>query len=179
MIDDGKRTSGPADSTRIGYLLGPHGVAGAIKLFVLGDAVQLVSLRRVYVEQRGWLNIRRIEGLAPGLVLHLAGVDSREAAEALRGLGVYAADSELPDLEEGSYYYHDLRGLDIVDTAGQKLGQVKDVLDSGHQDVLVVAVNAQEFLIPLQAPYVVVDTHQGKPTLLHLTNEAPEGLLDE
>ena len=78
--------SAPAHSTRLGYLLGPHGVVGGVKLYVLGDPAQVSGLKRVYVEGRGWLALRRSEPLAPGLVLHLAGVGSREAAEELRGL---------------------------------------------------------------------------------------------
>lgn len=171
-------SSAPADSTRIGYLLAPHGVQGGVKLFVLGDSEQLLSLGRVYVEKRGWVRLRKIEPLNVGVVLHLAGVTTREGAAELRGSQVYAADAELPPLEEGHYYYHQLRGLPLYGSDGQQLGQVKDVEDMGHQDLLVVAHTGGESFVPLQAPYVVVEMASNAPAALRLTEEAPEDLLD-
>lgn len=172
-------SSVPADCTRIGYLLAPHGLQGGIKLFVLGDPSQIVVLERVYVQGKGWLRLRKVEPLNLGLVLHLAGVSTREAAAELRWLQVYAADAELPALEEGSYYYHQLRGLPVLGAEGQVLGQVEEVEDMGHQDVLVVTHAGGQSFVPLQAPYVVVEQQGGVPSALRLTEDAPEDLLGE
>lgn len=168
------------DKTRLGYFLGPHGVQGGVKVYVLGDAGQFASLPRVYVEKRGWLKIRRAEQLAPGVALHLAGITTREAAEELRGLNVFAADSELPAPEEGVYYYHELRGLKLLGASGTLLGQVADVIDSGHQDLLVVQHDGGEALVPLQAPYVRVELNAAhRPVSLTLTEDAPDNLLGD
>ncbi|GBF05091.1 16S rRNA-processing protein RimM [Deinococcus aerius] len=170
----------PEDTTRLGYFLGPHGVQGGVKVYVLGNAEQMLDLPRVWVEGRGWLRVRRAEALAPGVALHLAGVTSREGAEALRGANVYAADADLPPLEEGSYYYHELRGLPVQGADGTRLGEVTDVVDGGHQDLLVVAHPGGEGFLPLQAPYVVVRTgNTGRPSAIALTGDAPAGLLGE
>ncbi|ASN80851.1 ribosome maturation factor RimM [Deinococcus ficus] len=168
-----------ADRTRIGHLLGPHGVQGGVKLFVLGDAAQVRALKRVYVEGRGWLRLTRTEALAPGVVLHLAGVSTREGAEALRGLNVWAADTELPAPEDGVYYYHELRGLAVTGAGGEPLGEVVDVVDMGHQDLLLVRHAGGEAYLPLQAPYVDIRLNGRKrPLSVRLTDEAPEGLFD-
>ncbi|MDP9762851.1 ribosome maturation factor RimM [Deinococcus enclensis] len=168
-----------ADRTRIGHLLGPHGVQGGVKLFVLGDAAQVRALKRVYVEGRGWLRLTRTEALAPGVVLHLAGVSTREGAEALRGLNVWAADAELPAPEDGVYYYHELRGLTVTGAGGEALGEVVDVVDMGHQDLLLVRHAGGEAYLPLQAPYVDIRLNGRKrPLSVRLTDEAPEGLFD-
>ncbi|MFC4639305.1 ribosome maturation factor RimM [Deinococcus hohokamensis] len=167
-----------ADRTRLGHLLGPHGVQGGVKLFVLGDPAQILTLGRVYVESRGWLRVRRTEPLAPGVALHLAGVTTREAAETLRGLNVYAADSDLPAPEEGVYYYHELRGLKVLDESGAELGEVMDVEDAGHQDLLIVRHGAGESFVPLQAPYVQVQLDGRRPAALILTADTPAGLLE-
>ncbi|WP_019585927.1 ribosome maturation factor RimM [Deinococcus apachensis] len=170
----------PQDTTRLGYFLGPHGVQGGVKVYVLGDAEQMLSLPRVWVEGRGWLRVLRTESLRPGVALHLAGVTSREGAEALRGANVYAADADLPPLEEGSYYYHELRGLPVQSAEGERLGEVTDVVDAGHQDLLVVAHPGGEGFLPLQAPYVLVQTgDRGRPAAIALTGDAPAGLLGE
>lgn len=168
-----------ADRTRIGHLLGPHGVQGGVKLFVLGDAAQVRALKRVYVEGRGWLRLTRTEALAPGVVLHLAGVSTREGAEALRGLNVWAADAELPTPEDGVYYYHELRGLTVTGADGTTLGEVVDVVDMGHQDLLLVRHAGGEAYLPLQAPYVDIRLNGRKrPLGVRLTDETPEGLFD-
>ena len=170
-----------AERTRLGYVLGPHGVKGGVKVFVLGDQRQFAGLDRVYVEKRGWLRVRRAEMLAPGVVLHLAGVTTPEGAGDLRGLNVFAADDELPVPEDGVYYYHELRGLTLSGPAGEVLAEVTDVLDGGHQDLLVVrrASDQGEAFVPLQAPYVVVNLDgKRRPLSLTLTEDAPSGLLD-
>ncbi|MEW6422272.1 MAG: ribosome maturation factor RimM [Deinococcota bacterium] len=170
----------PADTTRLGYFLGPQGVQGGVKVYVLGDPQQLLALPRVWVEGRGWLRVRRTEPLAPGVALYLAGITSREGAEDLRGLNVYAADADLPPLEEGSYYYHELRGLPVQNAGGQPVGEVSDVVDGGHQDLLVVSHAGGEALLPLQAPYVLVQTGEaGRPQAIALTEDTPAGLLGE
>lgn len=177
--------AGPAQAagtevTRLGHFLGPHGVQGGVKVYVLGDAAQFRALRRVYVEGRGWLKVLRTTPLAPGVALQLAGLSTREGAEALRGLNVYAADTELPTPEDGVYYFHELRGLTLSGADGAEVGTVRDVLDAGHQDLLVVTHEGGEALIPLQAPYVTVNLNpRRRPASLSLTADAPEGLLGE
>ena len=171
--------TGGQDRTRLGYFLGPHGVKGGVKVYVLGDQEQFRALKRVFVEGRGWLRVARLEMLAPGVALHLAGVTSREAAEELRGLNVFAADDELPEPEEGVYYYHELRGLTLHGAGGEVLGEVVDVEDGGHQDLLVVRHGGGESFVPLQAPYVLVNLNdRRRPASLALSADAPAGLLE-
>lgn len=166
----------PKDVTRVGHLLGPHGIHGAVKLYVLGDPEQLKNLKRLYLEGLGWVRVGRFEQHGAGVVLTLGGIADREAAAALHGKQVYAHDQELPPLPEGEYYYHELRGLSVRDHTAQLLGEVVDVLDMGHQDVLVVrGVQGEEGFIPLQAPYVEVR----RGSAIVLSADAPAGLIGE
>ncbi len=162
----------PPDLTRVGHLMAPQGLKGAVKLFVVGETAQLLTLRRLYVEGLGWRRLASIQPQGQGVTVQLLGTDTREAALELRGLKVYAHDSELPGLEDGQYYYHELRGLKVQDAAGTVLGEVQDVLDMGFQDVLVVSHSGGSALLPLQAPYVVVK--RGQAVVL---DGAPEGLI--
>ncbi|WP_161880341.1 ribosome maturation factor RimM [Deinococcus alpinitundrae] len=165
--------SAPDQTTLIGTLLGPHGVAGAIKLRVVGSAQQLAKLKRFYVEGLGWTRVAKYELHGAGPALTLVGITDRTAAEGLRGRQVYAHDRELPGLPEGEYYYHELRGLPVRDAEGTVLGEVVDVTDAGHQDLLVVRSETSGGLIPLQAPYVLVE----RGASIVLTEDAPQGLL--
>lgn len=168
--------SAPDNTTRVGHLLGPHGVAGAVKLYVLGSVDQLKPLKRLYIEHLGWTRVLRFELHGPGPALTLGGITDRAAAEALRGRAVYAHDAELPGLPDGEYYYHELRGLPVRDAAGKLLGEVQGVLDGGFQDLLVVRTQAgNQGMLPLQAPYVQVR----RGAAIVLAGDAPDGLLDD
>ena len=160
------------DLVRVGHLIAPLGVAGALRLFVIGDVERLLGVARLWVEGAGWLRVRSLERHGPGAALHLAGVDGREAAERLRGRQVFAHEAELSPLPEGEYYYHDLIGLAVRSPAGEALGTVTDVLDTGQQDLLVVSRGGGSALVPLQAPYVEVRPHEA------IVLDAPPGLLE-
>uniref|UniRef100_UPI00345CCC75 PRC-barrel domain-containing protein n=1 Tax=Deinococcus sp. TaxID=47478 RepID=UPI00345CCC75 len=67
----------------------------------------------------------------------------------------------------------------VLNEAGEELGRVKDVLDMGHQDLLLVETPSHEAYVPLQAPYVLVEPPARKPQRILLTADAPAGLLDE
>ena len=52
------------------------------------------------------------------LVARVAGVSTREAAEALKGVEIFARRDQLPPPDEDEFYYDDLVGLEAVDAAG-------------------------------------------------------------
>ena len=88
-------------------------------------------------------------------ILQLVGISSLELASKLIGLELYAHQDELP-LEEDTFYYHSLVGCTVVDQNKLEVGTVKDVLDTGIQDLLVIARDGKDYLVPVQAPYVRV-----------------------
>ena len=68
--------------------------------------------------------------------------------------------SELPDLESGTFYWHELVGLEVTNLQGEILGTVSGLLETGANDVLVVQPNARscdqrERLIPYLTGSVV------------------------
>ncbi|MER3426407.1 MAG: hypothetical protein C4299_04550 [Thermoleophilia bacterium] len=81
------------------------------------------------------------------------------------------SQGQLPELEEGQFYYFQLIGLPVL-VNGEPVGKVVDVDDAGAQDVLVVQVGTRRHLIPLQAPYV-------KPSATRIEVEPIPGLLDQ
>ena len=95
-----------------------------------------------------------------GLLVHFVGYDSPEASRALTGKDVWVNRSELPDLESGTFYWHELIGLEVTNLQGEILGTVSGLLETGANDVLVVQPSARscdqrERLIPyLMGPVV-------------------------
>lgn len=143
------------DLVLIGTLGAAHGLHGALKLRAIGQADALERVGRVFVKDRGWLGVKRLEVYDGVPMLFLAGIAARADATALTGLEVYADKSELT-LQDGTYYYHDLIGRAVVAPDGTALGTLKAIMDSGVQDILVVDHGRREVLVPLQAPYVRV-----------------------
>lgn len=145
----------------IGRIGKAYGMAGGLKF--RGEAV-VFDLERVYLEGLGYRAIEEIEEQGNELVLYLAGVASREEAERLAGLRVYADQDDLPKLEEGEYYYFELMGRPVF-VDGQPFGEVVDVEDGGQERLVIRAkgtslrAQSKTYLVPLQAPYVKIEAN--------------------
>jgi 16S rRNA processing protein RimM len=146
-----------------GYL-GVAGTDGAL------GTLEEITLRRGESEDK-----RRIEEARPqGRVwaVKVEGVSDRSAAEALVGAEVLAAREELEDAGEGRHLWADLEGLEVVTAAGETVGRVTGLYETGGVDVLVVKGERGEKLVPL-APYVAVDREARR-----IVVDPPDGLLD-
>lgn len=86
-----------------------------------------------------------------GLVAKFTGCDDRTAAEKFRGMLVAVPRSSLPQQPEGEYYWADLIGLNVINLAGDSLGTVNTLMDTGASQVLCVHGAAGEVLIPFIA----------------------------
>jgi 16S rRNA processing protein RimM len=144
------------DLILIGTITAPQGLDGSVRLHPIGEAEALLGLKRVYLEKHGWMSLKNVRLHNRNiLVIRIAGIISVEAAEGLRGLKLHAEKAEL-SLPDGTYYYHDLIGLPARTPDGLLLGHVRDVIDSGAHDILVIEHQGRDVLVPLQAPYVRV-----------------------
>jgi 16S rRNA processing protein RimM len=73
------------------------------------------------------------------LVARVAGVSTREAAEALKNVEIFARRDQLPPPDEDEFYYDDLVGLEAVDVEGARFGRVISLMNHGAGDVLEIA----------------------------------------
>ena len=99
-----------------------------------------------------------------GLVVALDGVPDRNAAEALKGMLVGAPREVLPATDDDEFYWGDLLGLEVVNTADEKLGKVAGLIETGANDVLrVVAEDGTERLLPfVEAVVLQVEKDAGR-----------------
>lgn len=101
----------------------------------------------------------------PGEVrLGLRGITDRDAAEELRGRLVTGAPEDLSPLPEGEFYWYELIGCRVQATAGQTIGTVKEIWETGAHDVLVVeGEDGRSCLIPTaRALMKEVDVEAGR-----------------
>ena len=114
-----------------------------------------------------------------GVVVRVAGVGDRTAAEKLRGTKLYVARDKLPATEAGEYYHNDLIGLEAVTAEGDPFGHVVAVQNFGAGDLIEIRLAGSKAteLIPFEAAFVPhVDIGQGRLTVvLPIAVEGGEG----
>ena len=141
----------------MGRILAPFGVKGWVKVQPNTAATgNLLAYKTWWVGREGdWREIAvadaRVQGRA--LAARLEGCDDRDAAAALRGQSVAVPRAALPRTQSGEYYWADLIGLAVVNGSAQALGRITGVLQTGANDVLVVA-GERERLIPFIAEVI-------------------------
>jgi 16S rRNA processing protein RimM len=108
------------------------------------------------------------------LILTLDGITTETAAEDLRSMEVFIREKDAAPLAADEYFMHQLYGLVVVTDTGEELGKVREVIETGANDVLVVArTSGGEALIPMIRDVVVnLDIAGGRITIHPL-----EGLL--
>jgi len=142
----------------MGRISAPFGVRGWIKAHVFTETRDALLDYPVWWlgDNRDWRRYPVAEAGAHGkfLVARLTDVGDREAAAALIGLHIAVPRSEMPEPEEGAYYWSDLVGLEVVNTRDEVLGKVTGLLATGANDVLQV-LRERERLIPFVGQVVL------------------------
>jgi 16S rRNA processing protein RimM len=89
------------------------------------------------------------------LVAVFQGIDSRTAAEAVRGFEICIPRTAAPALPEATYYHHDILGLTVETEAGERLGEIVDIWPSAAHDLYVVRRDAGEWLLPAVRTFIL------------------------
>ena len=152
-----------SDRVTLGRLGKTHGIKGWLRLYSFTDpALNISEYRRFYtnLSQRQELVLDQVREQGNTLLAHVEGYDDPESAQQLVGAELQVAASELPDLEAGQFYWHQLIGLTVTNVEGQVLGVVDRLLETGANDVLVVkatdnSIDSHERLIPYLRDTVV------------------------
>jgi 16S rRNA processing protein RimM len=130
----------------------PFGIKGWLNVISYTDPVtNLVEYRPWLVERSGqWVEVG-IDQMKPhrsGFVVQLAGIDDRDIAQQYSGKSISVPESVLPATGDDEFYWKDLIGLAVEDQAGNVVGQVDSLLETGANGVLVVRAQSGEVLIP-------------------------------
>jgi 16S rRNA processing protein RimM len=142
----------------LGRIVGVHGLKGWVKVHSWTRPPEGIFDYSRWLLKRGsdWQPLELEDARRQGkrLIAKLAGVDDRDAAQALMQAEVAVLRSDLPPLDQDEYYWSDLIGLEVVTVNGVNLGRVDHLLETGANDVLVVK-GERERLIPFVADTVV------------------------
>ncbi|WP_090142171.1 ribosome maturation factor RimM [Limnohabitans sp. DM1] len=175
----------PADAIEIGRITDAWGIKGWFKVLPHSASPEalfsakswfLLPPDRPMKPQRGqeaaasaqqaWrepllLNILEVKDHSDTVVARAQGIDDRNASESLRGGRIFVPRSSFPAAADGEYYWVDLIGLQVFNREGVDLGQVRDLMSTGPQTVLVIEAQSEvegvkpvERMIPFVAAFV-------------------------
>ena len=169
----GKNTGSPQASEPVFLLVGQlrsaHGVHGEITMEVLTDFPErLRPNRTVYAgDLHKPLRIERTRWKDKLMIVSFQGITDRDAVLAYRNQLLYIRTEEIPELPDGDYYYHQLIGLKVVDEAGQSVGILTEILETGANDVFVVKPETgPEVLLPaIEAVILTVNLEKQEITV--------------
>lgn len=148
----------------VGAIAGAFGVHGEVRLkSFTTEAEDIASYGPLTTEDNGrTFAVTLTRAVTGGIGARLSGVSTREEAESLRGVTLWAPRDALPVLPDDEFYHADLIGLEVLDTGGVVLGRVKAIYDHGAGDILEVT-GAQSLLLPFTRQVVpTVDLSAGR-----------------
>lgn len=149
---------GPEQRVAVGRVVGAFGIRGQLKVEPLTEFLERFDAgRKVLLDDR-WVEVEDAFVQKDRLIVKLAGVDSRNDAEALQWRTLEALADEAPELDEDEYLSTDLVGLAVVTEDGRRLGNVSNVLAYPAHDILEVG----PIMIPAVRQFVkAVDLDEG------------------
>lgn len=151
-----------------------HGVRGAVRLNVFAEDPLTLRRYNPFTDDTGrTFKIRSLKPIGKGLVAEFEGVDTRDAAEALRGVRLLVPRNRLPKPADDEFYHVDLVGLEARLVSGAVLGRVRSVANYGAGDVLEVDASPPVVLPFTLAVVPTIDIAGG-----FLVIDPPPGLLE-
>lgn len=164
---------------RVGVITSPHGIKGEVKVFpTTDDAKRFKELKKVILDTGKEyipMEIEHVKFFKNMVILKFKGYDNINEIEKYKSRDLLITRDQAVDLEPDEYFITDLIGLAVVSDQGVELGTLKDVLETGANDVYVVAMkDGKELMLPAIGDCILnVDLEQGRMEVHVL-----EGLMD-
>lgn len=165
-----------SDKLIVGKIGSPHGVQGWVKINSFTQEKNNIFDYSPWLLSSGAGNEKLIEVdqwrvHSSSLVAKLKGIDDRNSADLIKNANISIQTSQLPELEDG-YYWKDLLGMQVKTESGYDMGLVKDMFETGANDVMLVKANVndafgqKERLIPFLFDNVVIEVNRQSNTIL-------------
>jgi 16S rRNA processing protein RimM len=153
----------------VGAINGVYGIKGWVKVFSYTSPLEQILTYQPWILRNGAKHkvLKFAEGKlhGKGVIVLPEAFKTRSEAESLIGYEIRIDKALLPDLPEGEFYWRELQGMTVINEADEILGEVKEIIETGANDVLVVqgnkaSIDESERLVPLVMDKVVlqVDT---------------------
>ena len=167
------------DLLQVGAITSTHGIRGEVKVFpTTDDANRFKKLKEVILDtgkEKITLEIQSVKFFKQFVILKFKGIDNINYIEKYKGKSLFVTRENAVKLKKDEYFIADMIGCSVEDEDGNYLGELKDVMITGANDVYVVEnEDGKELLFPAIKECVLnVDIEQRKITV-HIM----PGLLD-
>ena len=164
---------------RVGVITSTHGVRGEVKVFPTTDDMnRFKKLKTVILDTKKGhktLNVESVKFFKNMVILKFKGYDNINDVEMWRQMDLLITRDQAVKLNPDENFIVDLIGLTVMTDEGEKLGVMKDVLQTGANDVYIVKMaDGKEVLLPAIKDCILnVDLEKGE-MLVHVL----DGLLD-
>lgn len=170
---------GLEDLLQVGVITTTHGVRGEVKVFpTTDDANRFKKLKEVILDtgkEQLPLEIAQVKFFKNLVILKFKGIDNINDIEKYKGKSLYVTREHAVKLKKDEYFIADLIGMRAVTEEAEELGTIKDVLQTGANDVYIIKKDGEdELLVPAIKDCVKNVDIEGGVMTLHLL----EGLRD-
>jgi 16S rRNA processing protein RimM len=164
-----------SESIIVGKIGAPYGVKGWVKINSFTENADSIFEYSPWTIQLGQgakktITVDQWRLHSKSLVAKLEGVDDRDGAELVKNADISILTSQLPDLDN-DHYWKDLIGMQVVTNKGYDMGTVKDMFETGANDVMLVkakindAFGQKERLLPFLYDSVVLEVNKDGKTI--------------
>lgn len=141
------------DLLQVGIITTTHGLRGEVKVFPTTDEpARFKKLKTVILDTEMGnteLEIESVRFFKNMVILKFKGIDDINDVEKYRKRGLFVTRANAVELKENEYFIADLIGLSVISDEGEELGEIKNVLKTGANDVYVIAKEgAKDLLVP-------------------------------
>lgn len=141
------------DILQVGVVTSTHGVRGEVKVFpTTDDANRFRKLKEVILDtgkEQITLEIEGVKFFKQFVILKFKGIDNINEVEKYRQKSLYVTRANAVRLRRDEYFIADLMGLKVQNEDGEDIGVLREVLETGANDVYIIDMNdGRELLLP-------------------------------
>ena len=153
---------------QVGVISSTHGVRGEVKVFPTTDDVKRFKRLKEVILDTGkeelTLEIEGVKFFKQFVILKFKGYDNINDIEKYKGKSLFVTRANAVRLRRDEYFIADLQGLTVVDEEDKVLGTLRDVMETGANDVYIIDMaDGREVLVPAIKECILhVDVEAGK-----------------
>ena len=159
------------DRFQVGVITSTHGIRGEVKVVPTTDDVRRFKKNMELILDTGkeniLLTVESVKFFKQFVILKFKGIDNINDIEKYKTKSLYVTRANAVRLRKDEYFIADLLGIDVWEDNGDKLGTLKDVIETGANDVYVITLeDGKELLIPaIKECILEVDIENRKMTV--------------
>ena len=164
------------DRICVGAIAGSFGLQGEVRLKSFCSTPEAIATYGPLTSEDGTrsFTVKLTRPVANGLGARITGITTKEQADALRGISLYADRTKLPSLPDDEFYHTDLIGMAVHDTGGALIGTLLAVHNHGAGDLLEIMGPGMKSALLLPFTRAIVPTVD--LSARRIVADLPEGL---